>query len=535
MLKVFLGFVVSVVVLLASVYVPQVGPRAYAASANVLITQIQAGGVGAATQEFIVLYNNSSEEVDISGWCMTNKSGVVIACFSPPGTARETYLPAYGHAVIASSSFAITLPVGRVSLTYVPSSQSSGSITGSNDTISLIDTLGTVIDRQTWTSSISAGMQFERRGSGSPYVYKDTDNSTDWSITLPGVLPADETDIDTTVIDMCPNLDDVQSSVPVGDEFDSTGNCVAKTITQLNVSEILPNAAGSDTGQEFIEVFNPNDFEVLFANYKLYVGLNYENEYYFPNGSVIKPNGYVSFTNADIPFTLSNTSGRVGLALADDGVVISETPTYANPKDGQSWADINDEWFYTNQPTPGMVNLPMDDTIEGLDDVSDSVLQPCAINQYRSPETNRCRLIATTAGTITPCKDGQYRSEQTNRCRNIANDANTVVSCDEGEERNAETNRCRKVTKTDVPAPCKEGQERNLDTNRCRTITKMPSADYGVLGAETKNEGNWYVWAAVGGVLVLALGYAIWEWHDEIGKFFHKYSGRILRFARFRK
>ncbi|HEY8886741.1 MAG TPA: lamin tail domain-containing protein [Candidatus Microsaccharimonas sp.] len=533
MLKVFLGFVVSVVVLLSSAYVPQMISRAYAASATVLITQIQAGGIGAATQEFIVIYNNSTEEVDISGWCLTNKSNAVITCFNPPGVGQEMYLPAHGHAVVASTTFAITQPIGVVTMTYIPTSQSSGSIIGSSDTISLLDHLGSVIDRQTWTTSISAGVQFERHGSGVPVLYQDTDTSADWSVTLPSVLPADETEIDTTIIDICPNIEGTQAILPIGKEFAPTGECVARAIIQLNLSEILPNAVGSDEGQEFIELFNPNNMIVSLANYKLLVGPNYENTYYFPEGSTIQPNGYASFTNTEIPFTLLNSSSRVGLALADDGAVIHEVPAYIDPKDGQSWANINDEWQYTNQPTPGLVNLAADASIPETD--AQVTQQPCAVNQYRSLETNRCRLISTGTGSVTPCKDGQYRSEETNRCRNIASDAKTVTPCEEDEERNPDTNRCRKIVSASAPAACKDGQERNPDTNRCRTITKMPGADYGVLGAETKSGGNWYVWAAVGGVLLLAISYAIWEWHDEIGKFFRKSYMHVLRFARLRK
>jgi hypothetical protein len=111
-------------------------------------------------------------------------------------------------------------------------------------------------------------------------------------------------------------------------------------------------------------------------------------------------------------------------------------------------------------------------------------------------------------------------------------DAKIVTACNEDEERNPTTNRCRKIVVASVAAACKEGQERNLETNRCRTVTKMPSADYAVLGAATENEGNWYVWAVIGGVVLLALGYAIWEWHDEMGKFFRQQYVRVIRFAR---
>jgi hypothetical protein len=530
MLKVFLGFVVSVVVLLSSAYV---GPPTYAASAGIMITQIQAGAVGAATQEFIVIYNNSPDDLDITNWCLTNKNDAKIACFNT-GTIRGIYLPPYAHATAVSNSLAATMPTSAVTTTYTPLSQSSGSITGSADTVTLIDSLGNVIDRQSWTTSLASGMQFERFGSGSPVVYIDTDSAADWRVTLPGALPVDESQIDDTIVDVCPNIDDIQPNTPVGMTVNVAGECVAPPPIQIDITEIFPNAAGGDEGHEFIELYNPNDVALDLTNYKMYVGANYENAYNFPADSIIQPHAYVSFSNSDIPYTLVNTSSHVLLAL-QNGTVVSEADEYTNPKDDQSWALIDGVWQYTSYPTPGAVNTSVgDETTQTEADTSSS--QPCAANQYRSPETNRCRLLTTAAAsTATPCKDGQYRSEETNRCRNIATDAKTITPCDADEERNLDTGRCRKIVAASTPAPCKEGQERSTDTNRCRTITKMPNADYGVLGAETKSGGNWYAVAAIVGVLLLALGYAIWEWHTEIGKFFKKRFGFIARFARIRK
>jgi len=532
MLKVFLGFVVSVVVLLSSAYVPLMTHRAYATSAIVLITRIQAGGVGAATQEFIVIYNNSPEEVEISGWCLTNKTNAPIACFNPPSSGQAMYLPPYKHAVVVSSAFSLLISSESVSLSYTPLSQSSGSITGSSDSISLIDHTGALIDRHSWTSSISAGMQFERRGSGTPFIYEDSDMAIDWSITVSGMLPLSEIEIDTTIVDVCSNIEGVQTILPIGKETNLNGECIDQEMTPLYITEMLPNAVGGDAGQEFIEFYNPNDEPVALDNYTLFVGPQFDDSYSFPSAT-IQPHNYLAFTYADIPFTLLNSSSRVLLALGVDGIVVSEAPAYVDPKEGQSWALVNDEWQYTNQLTPGSENLAMYVTNTVLD--VDEAPQPCAPNQYRSPETNRCRLISSGTAAATPCKDGQYRSEETNRCRNIVNDTKIITPCDEDEERNPETNRCRKLVAASIPASCKEGQERNPDTNRCRTITKMPNADYGVLGTQTKNEGSWYAWIAVGGILVLAAVYAVWEWHSEISKFARIQYVRVLRFARLRK
>jgi hypothetical protein len=533
MLKVFLGFMVSVVVLLSSAYAFWTAPRASATSVSVLITHIQAGGIGAPTQEFIVLYNNSADEVNVTGWCLTNKSGATIACLNPPMIGQTIYLPAYQHAIVVSQS--LTSSAVTATTLYVPLSQSNGSITGSSDTISLVDSMNHVVDSQVWTSSISAGMQFERHGAGAPVVYADTDTAMDWSITVPSSLAIDETEINTTIADICPNIEGIQAVLPPGKEIAISGDCIARAVVVLTLSEILPNATGADDGNEFIELFNPNSKAISLSEYELYIGPHYENTYYFPADVTIEPGGYVSFTNAEIPFTLLNSSSQVRLTLRD-GSIIGEVPAYTDPKDGQSWANIDDEWQYTNQPTPGSRNLAMDDSIIVPAVTPELIPQPCAVNQYRSTDTGRCRLTNNlVVASVIPCKDGYYRSEETNRCRVATSNVKKITPCGVGEERNLETNRCRKIAVAVTPVACKDGQERNPDTNRCRTITNMPNADYGVLGAETKGDGRWYVWATVGGVVLVALGYAVWEWHDELGKFFRKQYIYILRFARLRK
>ena len=534
MLKVFLGFVASVVVLLSGAYVPLAIPKAYAASASMLITQIQAGAIGAPTKEFIVIYNNSLDEVDISGWCLTNKNNVMIVCFGASTAGQALYVPGYKHAVAASTVLTSTLPPGTVTSAYTPISQSSGSITSSNDIISLIDHSGIQVDQRSWKTSITAGMQFQRRYSASlPVIYQDTNTAEDWSIVTSGELPANETTLDMTAADMCPNIEGVQTLLPIGKVINEAGGCVDLATVHLNVTELLPNAIGSDKGQEFIEFHNPNNQALSLSNYTLYVGPQYNDGYDFPDGAVIQPQSYLSFSNKDILFTLLNSSSNVRVVLKNGTVVSEDVPAYVDPKDGESWALIDNLWQYTNQPTPGAVNLPMVDARLHIQEIV--TLPSCVANQYQSPETDRCRTVATGGSLPTPCKDTQYRSQETNRCRNTVVDNKTVTLCSKGEERNPDSQRCRKIVAATQPTACKEGQERNPDTNRCRTMTKMPTADYGVLAPDTKSGGNWYVWLAAGGVLLLALGYAVWEWHDEIGKFLRKCSSRILRFARIRK
>ena len=528
MLKAFLGLLVSVVVLLSSAYVTP----AYAASATVLITHIQAGGSGAATQEFVSIYNNGDEVIDISGWCLTNKNNIVFACFSTnPGQSLE--LPARTYAVAGSIPLTAALPSVHFAATYAPLSQSSGSITGGGDTVSLLNQTGRLIDQHAWTTSLTGGTQLERHKQLlESALYDDTDTPSDWSVVSPAHIPDDGTVLRTSTIDVCINIEGEQVLPPAGMTVDVAGICRERIVIKVEVSEILPNAIGTDEGNEFIELFNPNDSAVDLAGYILWVGPDTMTAYDFPSGVIIAAHTYLSFSNAVIPFSLLNSSSRVRVTT-EDGVVVGETPVYTDPKDGASWATIGGVWQYSTLPTPGTENVAVapDDIVDAA---SPSVVA-CAINQYRNPQTGRCRLLSTAGSTVTPCKDGQYRSEETNRCRNIASDTKSLVPCDAGEERSAETGRCRKLVVATAAAPCKQGQERSPETNRCRTVTKMVNADYAVVNAKTDNGGAWYAWIAIGGIVLLALGYAIWEWHAEIGKFGLRVLRHVPLFARLHK
>jgi hypothetical protein len=189
-----------------------------------------------------------------------------------------------------------------------------------------------------------------------------------------------------------------------------------------------------------------------------------------------------------------------------------------------AWALIENTWQYTNKPTPNARNEASITHVDSDEEVTVN-LKPCAPNQYRNPETNRCRMLVAAGSTLTACKDGQYRSEITNRCRSIASDANTLSPCNRNQERNIATNRCRLVASTDTDlTACKDGQERSIETNRCRNVTtSVPAAGFAVepiVDAGSSMTGWW----ALGCILFLALGYAVWEWHQEIVLTFRKLS-----------
>jgi hypothetical protein len=496
MLKYIRGVILVVAVLVANACVPPT----YATSANVLITHIQAGGAGAALQELIMLYNNSVDEVDISGWCIKNKSGEQLGCFNPEHPGYGFYLAGQGYATIGSRDFVMALQPEGLSIVYIAMNGSSGGIVGSSDTISLVDQTGLLIDSHNWTTALAGGSMLTRKFNVESSAYIDSDHSSDWQVSTLQTIPPDGVEYRGELIDLCPNIEDIQTEVPDGLEIKWDGQCLPPPLPLL-ITELLPNVNGSDIGKEFIELYNPNDYELSLDDYFITVGVSVENSYDFPLGSVIAAKSYLTFDNTTMGYSLLNSSSRVQL-LRGIGEVQYETPVYQEPDEDMSWAFIDGIWQYTNQLTPGAENRIS--TLPGITNTVPKVssLKPCKANQYRHPATNRCRLIAV-ATLQAPCKDGQYRSKETNRCRKVAPSA--------------------------LPTPCKEGQERNPETNRCRNIVAMTQADYAVLGTQTSSNGSWYIWVAIAGLILAALGYAVWEWRYELRKFLTGLSSRFVR------
>ena len=487
----------------------------HASSANqVIITHVQASGSSGARAEFIALYNNSAVDAPITNWCLVNKANVAFACIGSQGD-RLVSLPAYSSAVVASSEYAQTsgLPADAFTQVYEVTNQSSGSIVGSADTITLVDENDEVIDSHSWSSAAASGRIFQRvRLVEMPVIYASTGGASDWSVGVLTSLPENqvvyhEPSILNPPDPIDPEGPDTPGEGEGGTTGPGTGANPAEPLEDLYITEVLPNPEGSDSGGEFIEIYNPNAVDVALNGYTLRVGPGLEKSYAFLPNTVIAAGGYLAITNSDVRFTLLNTASKV--QLFKGGRAVDPTVSYDSPKEGQSWAVFEElGWAYTWSVTPSapnsLLSIPLvDSTTPALP----AVQKPCAANQYRSPETGRCRLLSSaTTGTPAPCAADQVR--------------------------NVETGRCRKVQQAAAPAACKEGQERNIETGRCRAIKKMLSADYSVDTAATRAAEQgvaWYYWFAIAAIVVAILAYGVWEWREELSRLASAIRQKVAR------
>ena len=502
---------------------------ANATTSSVVIGEVRLGGEeiqnnGVAYKQYVVLYNQTNQVIDLTQWRLQYAKNSFVGSCSDASWSNEVEISGS-----SSSGSKVVIP-------YQLTDNAAGSVR-------VIDASNTVQDVVGWGESAPC---FESKPvntvpennksiirysvCGGGQGQDSNNNLADFAVDQAAFsiiespdctpeCPADHYLIDNECVrDQCLNLPDVQTTVPPGYYKNDLG---CYEIIQLKITELLPNAEGVDSGNEFIEFYNPTAKEVSLAEYEVAIGDDVRT-YQLPEVT-IAAHSYLVVKDSDIGFSLTNTKSRVILKF--DDTIIDQTPYYESAKENEAWAIVNETWQYTNRPTPGAINMPTLVEVDEDDEVETSGLAPCAANQYRHPETNRCRLLSTSQSNVSPCKEGQYRSEETNRCRSIASAASaSLVPCDPGEVRNPETNRCRKATAASADlVPCKAGQERNPETNRCRNVAST-STDKVAFAAEPIPSDNkaFMGWWIVGGVAVLAVGRIGWEWRSEIIGFFRR-------------
>ncbi len=450
-------------------------------ASSLLIYQLQTGAPSSASQEYIAIYNNTNQPVEVTNWCITYASSSDVTqsqlgCLKPTSSTSKLYLPAHQSFLLATSEF-VQAHVG-----FTPDIVFTPGIAGTSGHIKLLDSTKNLVDAVGWGTAVHpegsaviapvAGKILQRHSTSN--VLQDLGNNatdfyqTDLSLPLGGSTYEESVQL-------------IDSPMPI-------------------LSEIMPDAAGADAGKEFIELYNPNNTAIDLSGYALALGPSFTKLYSLP-GVILQPQSYLSFSDTETGVTLPNTSATVRL-ISPNTTTASEV-SYTDLEEDTSLAYIDTSWQVTYQPTPGSTNIAV-------------TTKPCPEGEVRSSESGQCKTVSLAASVL-PCKADQTRNLETGRCKNIATAATTSAACKIGQEKNPETNRCRTIVVPAAAKPCPAGQERNTETGRCRKITDLAATGTNsvkdVPSALVTNNVKWWI---AGAAVVGTIGYGLYEWRHEV-------------------
>ena len=462
--------------------------------------------ISAAMPGYFEVYNNGSDTIDIRDWSLQLKwsllstapaGSVVNAPLTLPLATTPQYLPPHHYAVIGFGATVATPSILFDALDGSPGN---------------------------YINEISL-QNIEYK----PYVKTFTSAQSQRMVL--GETSTGYTSTGTYAIDIRTALYDSGLYSPLMSDFP-----LAPVEVLANPRNCSPNE--NDTAcHEYVKFYNGTSAPISFDGTRLRIG--YQSQSISSSntvilGGVVAPGEYAVFDTAESgePLSISNSGGYIWLEdtygiVSYPSTIVAYADASTDSHKGQAWTNFDGVWQWAI-PNPGGINTPLPAEVGNSDALN---LAPCRADQYRNPETNRCKAIETLS-TPAACDTGEYRNPETGRCKKITSSSGSSLQpCDEGQYRNPETNRCKAIaSQTASLAPCQAGWERNPDTNRCRKAQNgaLPISDFAPQPYEqTKTSGlGWLAFASVGTGVI---GYGIWEWRSEIIALKRRLSARFVR------
>lgn len=303
-----------------------------------------------AGQEFIEIYNNTAADIDLSGWRVQYASATKTDWNSPfRNIALNGLIKNHDYFLLTSSGYLSD----KSNLTF------SSALSQSGGHLRILDKAGLLQDQIGWgNAAMPLGIAIPAPASGSSL--SRLTNSLGYNLSLDN-----NTDFAQS-LSPTPLLDNIITLPAVEIDDNGSGSAVAQPDTTppvkveyapIQISELLPNPAPpqTDSKDEFVEIYNPNLFDVNLNGYVITTGLNSTYKYAIKN-LVLSSQSYFVFHSSDSGITLSNTSGKAQI-LAPDGTVIDETSPYEKAPSGQAWIFIDGAWGWSATPTPGAENI----------------------------------------------------------------------------------------------------------------------------------------------------------------------------------
>ncbi|MDP2864212.1 MAG: lamin tail domain-containing protein [bacterium] len=299
-------------------------------SLNVVINEIAwMGTTNSANDEWVELYNNTDNSINLDGWQLITQDGT-------PKITLSGIIPANGFYLLERTDDE-TVPGISADLIY------KGALGNNGENLKLYDSSGNlIIDEVNCQDGWPAGDNDTKQTMERP--------TTGWQTSEnPGGTPKSKNSAGAVVkTEPTPTENNKQKT-----EIIPTETIVYPSGIILN--EILPSPEGADETEEWIEVLNQNNFEVLLSDWKITDTVGKITTYSFPKGIKIPPQGFLVFSRPTTKITLNNDGDGLKL-IQPDGKIVDEA-TYEKAPRGQSYNLINSNWSWSTNLTPGAVNF----------------------------------------------------------------------------------------------------------------------------------------------------------------------------------
>jgi hypothetical protein len=313
-------------------------------SPTIVINEIAwMGTENSYNDEWIELYNNTSEDVDLDGWSLKANDGT-------PNITLTGRILAKGFFILERTDDD-TLPDILADQIY------KGTLGNDGENLELLDNLGNSIDSIDCSSGWFTGdnktkQTMERKDS--KLLGSDLQN---WQTSENPSGTAKAKNSKQGIVNGKQSTQEENSSPSVQSE----GTLVTYP-SDIFINEILPSPDGPDAENEWIEIFNQNNSGVDISNWEIEDKEGKTKTYTLPENTQIPAKGFLVLKRSDTKIILNNAGDEV-LLSQPDGKTIDKV-SYENAPHNQSYSLINREWVWNNNLTPGFENTILNPVLE---------------------------------------------------------------------------------------------------------------------------------------------------------------------------
>lgn len=307
--------------------------------------------------EWLELYNNSSSPISLNNWEIQLHREKLDWASKLSGTIQPN-----SYFLIVSSDKIFT----NYDLNY---SNLTGKFNNGGQKITLKDSEGSTIDSVDCFSSGKwfAGDNLTKQTMERISPLSDGSDSVNWGSSYnQGGTPRIKNSTNALGIEPSPTLsptpipppDITPASTP-----NTTPDQVAETSGKkpspypsgIFINELMPSPIGADGKEEWIELYNSNNFETDISDWQITDTIGAAISYHVAKGTKIPAQGFLLLSRPETKIVLNNDGD--GLKLTSPDGIIADSVTYEKAPRGQSYAKgLDNKWHWSDNPTPGTIN-----------------------------------------------------------------------------------------------------------------------------------------------------------------------------------
>ena len=294
---------------------------------SVVINEIAwMGSVTSANDEWIELKNNTNEDINLEGWFLKTTDEKIKIYLTGK-------IPANGFYLLERTDENSVMNI-KADIIYT------GALSNSGQSLELYQNSSILIDHLGFSSKWPSGDNTTKQ------TMERIDNSNWQTSKNPGGTPGGENSIIQLI-----GILEIKPVVP-----EEIKNLKEPTTYPdgIFINEIMPAPEGPDDTNEWIELYNNNNFAVDISYWKLQDTKGAITNYTLPKNTILQSNGYLVLKRSQTKITLNNDEDVINLILPNGR--IADSISYKKASKNQSYSKTLSGFTWTENTTPGSIN-----------------------------------------------------------------------------------------------------------------------------------------------------------------------------------